>query len=133
MLARADVVKVSDEDVAFLRPGVDHEAAARELLAGGARVVLVTTGGTATTIVTAAGSVTVPVAPVAVVDTIGAGDAFTAGFATWWRGSGRGRAALADVDALTAAVDAAHAVAAIVVGRRGADPPRRDELPPAWL
>ena len=38
------------------------------------------------------------------VDTIGAGDAFTAGFVTWWRGSGRGRDHLGDVDALTAGV-----------------------------
>lgn len=133
VLARADVVKASDEDLAWLRPGVALSAAAGELLDLGARVVLVTTGGTATTIVTAAGSVTVPVAPVSVVDTIGAGDAFTSGFATWWSGSGRGRGALDDVAALTAAIEAAHAVAAVVVGRRGSDPPRRDELPPAWL
>ncbi len=132
VLARADVVKASDEDLAWLRPGIALSAAAGELLGLGARVVLVTTGGTATTVVTAAGAVTVPVAAVPVVDTIGAGDAFTAGFATWWQGSGRGRAALDDVAALVAAVEAAHAVAAVVVGRRGSDPPRRDELPPDW-
>lgn len=133
VLARADVVKASDVDLAWLRPGVDPSAAAEELLGRGARVVLVTAGGTATTIVTGAGAVTVPVAPVPVVDTIGAGDAFTAGFATWWLTTARERDALGDVTALTAAVEAAHAVAAVVVGRRGADPPRRDELPGGWL
>ncbi len=66
------------------------------------------------------------------VDTIGAGDAFTAGFATSWRESGRGRAGLDDVAALTAAVSAAHTVAAFVVGRRGADPPHRADLPAPW-
>ncbi len=74
-----------------------------------------------------------PVAPVAVVDTIGAGDAFTAGFASWWHARGRDRPDLADGTALTAAVTAAHAVAAVVVGRRGADPPTLAELPPDWL
>ena len=73
-----------------------------------------------------------PVDAVPVVDTIGAGDAFTAGFATWWRGSGRGRDDLADVEALAAAVRAAHAVAAVVVGRRGSDPPRPGDLPEGW-
>jgi fructokinase len=133
VLARADVVKVSDEDLAFLDPGAAPTESAADLLAAGAGAVLVTTGGTATTIVTPGRAVDVPVAPVAVVDTIGAGDAFTAGFATWWRGSGRGRADLGDAAALVDAVTAAHAVAAVVVGRRGADPPRRAELPPGWL
>jgi fructokinase len=134
VLARADVVKASDEDLAWLRPGVALSAAAADLLVSdGPRIALVTTGALATTIVTGSGgAVTVPVSAVPVVDTIGAGDAFTAGFASWWRAGGRHRADLADVAALTAAVEAAHAVAAVVVGRRGADPPSRAELPPGW-
>jgi len=132
VLARADVVKASDEDLAYLRPGVSPAVAAEGLLADGVRAVLVTTGGTATTIVVADAAVTVPVEAVPVVDTIGAGDAFTAGFVTWWRGSGRGRDHLGDVGALTAGVRAAHAVAAVVVGRRGSDPPRPGDLPGGW-
>jgi len=131
-LARADVVKASDEDLAWLRPGLALTAAAGELLDRGAGVVLVTTGATATTIVTAAGTIAVPVEAVPVVDTIGAGDAFTAGFASWWVLAGRGRDDLDEREALVAAVTAAHAAAAVVVGRRGADPPRRDELPIGW-
>jgi fructokinase len=134
ILRRADVVKASDEDLAWLAPSAATPvAAAVALLAAGPPVVLVTAGGTATSIVTAAGVAAVPVAPVPVVDTIGAGDAFTAGFASWWRAGGRGRAdvAGADGDALVRAVEAAHAVAAVVVGRRGADPPQRAELA-AW-
>jgi fructokinase len=132
VLARADVVKASDEDLAYLRPGVPVDVAAARLLAAGVRVVLVTTGGTATTIVVASTERSVPVDAVPVVDTIGAGDAFTAGFATWWRGSGRSRDDLAHVEALVAGVGAAHAVAAVVVGRRGSDPPRPSDLPEGW-
>jgi fructokinase len=131
-LARADVVKASDEDLAWVHPGVTVTEAAAALVERGPRVVLVTTGGTATAIVTATGRATVPVDAVPVVDTIGAGDAFTSGFAAWWLLGGRGRAELGDVDALVAAVAAAHTVAAVVVGRRGADPPRRAELPAGW-
>ena len=133
VLARADVVKASDDDLAWLRPGVAPSAAAEELLGVGTKAVLVTIGGLNTVIVTASGAVTAPVVAVPVVDTIGAGDAFTAGFTSWWLASGRGRDDLGDIDALAAAVTAAHAVAAVVVGRRGADPPRRDELPPDWV
>jgi fructokinase len=132
VLARADVVKASDEDLAWLRPGVALSAAAAELLGAGTRAVLVTTGGLSTAIVTASDAVTVPVEAVPVVDTIGAGDAFTAGFASWWRASGQGLNELGDTEVLTAAVSAAHSVASVVVGRRGADPPRRDELAPDW-
>ncbi len=132
VLARADVVKASDEDLSWIRPAVAHSVAAAELLDHGPQAVLVTAGGVATTIVTASGLRDVPVDPVAVVDTIGAGDAFTAGFVSWWRAGGRHRAELGDFDVLTAAVRAAHAVAGVVVGRRGADPPRRDELTDDW-
>ena len=81
----------------------------------------------------AGGSATVDVEAVPVVDTIGAGDAFTAGVVSWWLASGRGRDDLGDRDAVVRAVRAAHAVAAVVVGRRGADPPRRSDLPADWL
>jgi hypothetical protein len=47
--------------------------------------------------------------------------------------SGRAVDDLADVEAVVAAVDAAHRVAAVVIGRRGADPPQRRELPPDWI
>jgi fructokinase len=133
VLARADVVKASDEDLAWLSPGAPFAAAAAELREGDRTIVLVTTGDLGTTIISPAGSAMVGVDAVPVVDTIGAGDAFTAGFVSWWLASGRHRADLDDTAAVERAVRAAHEVAAVVVGRRGADPPRRDELSPDWL
>jgi fructokinase len=123
VLARADVVKASVEDLG------DVDAVR---LATRARVVLVTAGAADTTVLTGDDRRTVPVARGPVVDTIGAGDSFAAGFLVWWMSTGRGVDDLGDVDAVVSAVEAAHQVAAIAVRRRGADPPHRDELPSDW-
>lgn len=132
VIGNADVVKVSDEDLAYLMPGVELATAATELLAAGPKAVLVTAGGGATRIVTDDGEAAVAVQPVEVVDTIGAGDSFGAGLLAWWTAAGLGVAEAGDLDRLVPAVAAANAVAGVVVGRRGADPPWRRELPADW-
>jgi fructokinase len=132
VLRRAHVVKVSDEDLAYLYPGMSPLDAARAVLALGPQAVLLTAGGGAVHVVTAAGEVDVAVPKVDVVDTIGAGDSFGGGFLAWWQASGRPAADLASLDALVPAVEAAVAVAGVVVTRRGADPPWRHELPDDW-
>ena len=132
VLAGTDVVKASDDDLEYLVPGLDPLDAARSLLARGPRVVLVTRGGDGVDVVTAEGHRRVPVAPVDVVDTIGAGDSFAGGFLSWWSLAGLGRAEVASLDDLADAVAAANVVAAAVCGRRGADPPRRGELADDW-
>ena len=131
VLPRADVVKASIEDLCYADP-TNARLVAAGLIAGRTRIVLVTAGAGATTVVTAAGTRAVPVTASRVIDTIGAGDSFTAGFVTWWMASGRSVDDLANVEAIVPAVDAAHHVAAAVVGRTGADPPHRGELPPDW-
>jgi fructokinase len=128
LLARADVIKASVEDLGPL----EATTATARSLTGRTRAVLVTAGSAATTVVTRAGERLVAVEEGAVVDTIGAGDTFTAGFLVWWTITGRGVEDLGDADALVSAVRAAHQAAALVVRRRGADPPRRDDLPPDW-
>jgi fructokinase len=132
MLRRADVVKVSTDDLDFISPG-DHPAGTRTLLDGGARVVLHTDGGSSVHVHWATGeTATVPVPAVEVVDTIGAGDAFGGAFAAWWDQAGLGRGQLLEHDAVSAAVGAAVEVAAVNCSRVGAQPPRRSELGVKW-
>jgi fructokinase len=139
VLARADVVKVSDEDLDVLAPDFDVES----MLDAGVHAVIVTTGSSPTQIVHRAGTRSVPVPPLRapIVDTIGAGDTFVGAFmATWSAQSGDigdigaqagGRAALdgdEGLERVVRAVEAGHAAAGIVVTRQGADPPTRTDL-----
>ncbi|MGH9289198.1 MAG: PfkB family carbohydrate kinase [Acidimicrobiales bacterium] len=133
VLVRADVIKASIEDLCYI-DGTTPPAvvAAARLMSGRTRTVLLTAGAAATTVVTATDKRAVAVTNSPVVDTIGAGDSFTAGFLSWWMVSGHTVDDLANVDVIVPAVHAAHQVAAVVVGRRGADPPHRRELSPDW-
>jgi fructokinase len=135
VLSRADVVKVSDDDLGYVVRGESPLPAARSLLGRGPAVVLLTTGAGAVTVLTADAERTVSVPPVDMVDmvdTIGAGDAFVGGFCSWWTAAGRTRADLADIEVLERAVSAAVEVAGVVCTRRGADPPWRHELGDDW-
>jgi fructokinase len=127
VLARADVVKASEEDLAFLAAGEPPLDVARGLLATGPRVVLVTRGAAGVAIVAADGIVEVPAPAIDVVDTIGAGDAFGGGFLAAWHEARLGRDDLHG-EALEAAVRFAVRVAARTCERAGADPPRRAEI-----
>ncbi len=131
MLRRADVVKVSTDDLEFIAPG-DHAAGVRLLLADGARLVLHTDGGRSVRVHWATSEHEVPVPAVEVVDTIGAGDTFGGAFAAWWDQAGLGRGDLDDRDAVRSAVTAAVEVAAVSCARVGAQPPRRAELGDKW-
>jgi fructokinase len=131
MLRRADVVKVSTDDLNFIAPD-DQPAGVRMLLEDGASVVLHTDGGSSVHIHWATDQIEIPVPAVDVVDTIGAGDAFGGAFAAWWDQAGLGRRDLHDREALSAAVGAAVEVAAVSCTRVGAQPPLRAELGGKW-
>lgn len=132
----ADVVKVSDEDLAWLEPDAPVEQVAATWLSRGPAVVVVTRGGHGSYAATRGGAaVTVPARPVDVVDTVGAGDSYTSGLVDALRrrdllGGTTGRDRLASLDAATLMqiVDDASLVAAITCGRRGADPPTSSEV-----
>jgi fructokinase len=132
VVAAADVIKVSDEDLKYLYPELDAMTVAHRLLEGGPKVVVVTAGSTPVEIFTARGSTHVVVPHVDIVDTVGAGDTFCAGFVAWWvhrsTHSDVHRDMLSDLDLVGAAATAGVHASAIAVGRRGADPPHRDEL-----
>ena len=128
VMARADIVKVSADDLSYIAPDATPLDAARTILTDGTGVVLLTDGARAVTILTEALAFDVPVPRVEVVDTVGSGDAFGGGFLARWIEHGWGRAELSDAAALREAGALAVQVAAATCRRPGADPPRRSEL-----
>jgi fructokinase len=128
VIARADVVKVSADDLSYLAPDATPREAARSLLADGAGVILVTDGARAVTVLSKGFAFDLPVPAVEVVDTVGSGDAFGGGFLARWTERGLGRGDLADPAALEDAVGLGIEVASLTAQRPGADPPRRADL-----
>lgn len=133
ILQRADIVKVSDEDLDWLFPG-DQGLAAKvsQLQAMGPKLVILTRGGEGATAYLAGGeNVTVPAQKAEVVDTVGAGDTFNAGVLARLSQLGvLSKPALAALDPETAsaALEYGARVAAVTVSRAGANPPWADEL-----
>lgn len=123
----AHLVKASREDVEWLYPDTPIEKTAARWLELGASLVVVTDGPDGAHVFHAgAGSLSRPGRKVAVVDTVGAGDAFTAGLlgALTRHGlHGPRTLAAADPGALRIAVDDAILVSALTCERLGADPP----------
>lgn len=126
--ARADVVKVSTEDLAYLHPNLSSHDGAREFLRHGTSVVIVTDGSAPVSVLSDDFELEVRVAPTEVVDTVGAGDALVGGFLTWWTGHGLNRHDFDDAPTMEAAVAASIDISRLTCQRAGAQPPRRDEV-----
>jgi len=133
MLARADIVKLSDEDLTWMVPAPPslHEKA-QAVLDTGPNVLILTRGGAGATGFLPDGSeISVPAQRVEVVDTVGAGDTFNAGVLAKLSELGALRKAVLQTlgaDALTQALEHGARVAAVTVARAGANPPWANEL-----
>ncbi len=128
VLARADVVKVSTEDIGFLRPGDSVDAAADWIRALGPRAVVITDGAAPVRVLVDGEEHRVAAPPVVVVDTIGAGDTFGGAFLACLVQGGGGRLAAGEPAAVLRAARFAVRASALVCERAGANPPTLDEL-----
>ena len=131
MVARADIVKLSDEDLRWLEGQGDLTALARGILARGPKVAFLTEGARGARAVTATQDIFVAAQVVKVVDTVGAGDTFNAGVLCALHQAGAlTKAALASLSdaTLTAALTLGTRAAAVTVSRAGANPPWAHEL-----
>ncbi len=131
LIAMCDILKLSDEDVKWITGKDDLAGAARKWLKAGAKVVAITKGGHGVEAFTKRFAMQLPSVIVKVVDTVGAGDTFTAGFLTALSKGGRlSKAAIAGLDEPTVrdAVNFAARAAAVTVSREGANPPWAHEL-----
>lgn len=128
MIAAADIVKLSDEDLEWLLPGGQPQ----DILARGAKCVLITEGAKGARAVTTTQDRFAPANTVEVIDTVGAGDTFNAGVLASLQTQGAlSKPVVQDLSAevLDAALRTGVAAAAITVSRAGANPPWRSEMP----
>ena len=134
LIALSDVVKASEEDVAWLYGATPEDAVARwqEL---GPRLVMITRGPQGVLASIGGESAQFPTTDVRVADTVGAGDSFMSGVISGLLDAGllggpqgRARLAAATMADIRPAIERALACSNITVSRAGANPPRRDEL-----
>ncbi len=128
MLGAADIIKTSDEDLDWITGGTD---AAGLFDTTAAKVILLTRGVDGVTVLTPDNQFDVPAEKATVVDTVGAGDTFSAGFLAQMQRSGhltKATLGQAAADDLRKAAAFGAKVAAITVSRAGANPPWASEL-----
>lgn len=132
IMALSDIIKLSDDDMAWLFPDeAPMDAGARLVADGICKIMLITQGSEGVTAFSAHGSVQVAAQKAQVVDTVGAGDTFNAGVLASLSAAGvltKAGIASLDKDALTKALEMGAKTAAITVSRAGANPPWASEL-----
>lgn len=133
-IALSDVVKASDEDVAWLYGTEDVEDVAASWRDLGPSLTVLTRGGDGAVAFSASGRVQVAPVQVEVVDTVGAGDTFSAGILDALAAKGllgadrREMLAAIPSDDLATVLRRAAALSAITVSRAGANPPWSHEI-----
>ncbi len=131
MMAMADIVKLSDEDLAWFGEDGSHDDVIRRWLERGPKLVIVTHGSKGAMGYTRNHTVTVMPQKVEVVDTVGAGDTFNGGvLASLHEQKLLSKPAIAHLseDAIRSALSLGARAAAVTVSRAGANPPWRHEL-----
>ena len=131
MAAMSDIVKFSDEDLAWFGLEGDEDALARHWLHHGAKLVVVTRGAEGAVGYTADHKVTVPSERVTVVDTVGAGDTFDAGVLASLKMQNlltKQQVAKLSEDQIAKALALGAKAAAVTVSRAGANPPWAKEI-----
>lgn len=133
MIAKADIIKVSDEDLNWILPDItDQQAQIAAVLDNGPSLVVLTRGSKGATGFVANGTeVSVPAQKVVAVDTVGAGDTFNAGILAKLSQLGLlGKSEVKNLDATTleTVLQYGAKVASITVSRSGANPPWAKEL-----
>ncbi|SDL95154.1 fructokinase [Arthrobacter sp. ov407] len=123
--AMSTVVKLSDEDAEWLYPGQSAPEVSSRILDLGAALAVVTVGEDGSHLRSAIAAVDIPAAPAAVVDTVGAGDAYMASLIAGLISDAPARF---DSEDLARLGGTAARAAAITVGRSGANPPSSAEL-----
>lgn len=131
MVSMADVVKLSDEDLAWFGEPGSQEEVARAWLQRGPKLIVVTLGAKGAVAYSRHHTVSVGQEKVAVVDTVGAGDTFNAGvLASLSEQKLLSKTAIAELseEALRKALTLGSRAAAVTVSRAGANPPWRHEI-----
>ncbi|HPE59020.1 MAG: carbohydrate kinase [Thiothrix sp.] len=132
LLALADVVKVSDEDLGWLYPGQAIDAIMRQWMANGLKLMVVTRGSQGALLASQAAQAEVSTPKIRVVDTVGAGDTFQAALldalVALKQAHGERWESMLDAATLTRIGHFAAVAAAITCSRKGADLPTRTEI-----
>lgn len=131
MMAAADIVKLSDEDLHWFEGEGTLPDLARGLLEKGAKLVCITEGSKGVTGYTANHEVFVAAEKADVVDTVGAGDTFNAGILAGFERAGclsKDRIAALTEEEIKDALTLGARAAAVTVSRAGANPPTAAEL-----
>ena len=131
MMAAADVIKLSDEDLHWMEGEGDLGELAIGLVQKGAKLVCITQGADGVMGYTANHKVFMPSERAEVVDTVGAGDTFNAGLLAGLERGGcltKARIAALSEDEISAALRLGVRAAAVTVSRAGANPPTAAEL-----
>ncbi|TVS07371.1 MAG: carbohydrate kinase [Rhodobacteraceae bacterium] len=131
MMAQADIVKLSDEDLNWLLGAGDIDDHAQALRAEGPAVVVVTEGARGARAFWPGGVAQQAASAVQVVDTVGAGDTFNAGFmAGLARAGALSKPGIAGLtpEVLDQALAFGVRAAAVTVSRAGANPPWAGEI-----